>query len=282
MKRFSCMIIALMVILSGCSMFKPRDFSPLTEECPQELNPSQILKILQDRHPSSSNLWNDSKIILSGNRIDGKQYFNGTLLYQEPDKLRLRGSRMITSTLFEFILNGEKAALILNGEKKCFIGKREEFLKYPELTMGLDPAFLPRAFLIQEELIRLLKENRFDKWSEGKKHIIFISKRENGQRQVFMVRKKDLLVREAAIYENNGSLKLRLRFNSYNYFNSEILPEEIDCSFPSSGMNILVKAREYKRPPHFNKKVFDVNSASKKFKSYPLTDLLESSGFSRK
>jgi hypothetical protein len=228
---------------------------------------------LKERHGSYSHLWASGGITLSGEKIKGKKFFQATLLYQAPLYLRLRGSRMITSTLFEFIINGDKIALIWNRERKWFQGTREELGKYPEAFFGMDPLLLPQALLIQQEFIRLLGEGRFDEWRRGEKDYVFVTK--DPERKAFLLRKKDLLVREAALYSQEGKQTLRLRFKRYAFSNGDILPVELEALFPKTGLTARIDIKEYKHPEVFQDAVFDVTPPPG-FERHSLKDLLES------
>jgi len=274
MKLPVSILIGIMILLfSGCALFSPKPFSPLKLDYPGDLSPSNILHVLKERHGSYSHLWASGGITLSGTEIKGKKFFQATLLYQSPLRLRLRGSRMITSTLFEFIINGDKIALIWNREKKWFQGTREELDKHPEATFGMDPLLLPQALLIQQEFIRLLEEGRFEEWRRGEKDYVFVTK--DPERKAFLVRKKDLLVREAALYSKEGGQKLRLRFKRYDFENGDILPVELEAFFPRTGLTARIEIKEYKHPELFQDAVFDMTPPPG-FERRSLKDLLES------
>jgi hypothetical protein len=274
MKLPVCILIASVIFLfSGCALFSPKPFSPLTLDYPGDLFPSDILRVLKERHGSYSHLWANGGITLSGAEIKGKKFFQATLLYQAPLRLRLRGSRMITSTLFEFIIHGDKIALVWNRERKWFQGTREELEKHPEATFGMDPLLLPQALLIQQEFIRLLGEGRFEKWRRGEKDYAFVTK--DPEPRAFLVRKKDLLVREAVLYSKEGRQNLRLRFKRYAFSNGDILPVELEAYFPGTGMTARIEIKEYKHPEIFQDAVFDMTPPPG-FERYSLKDLLES------
>lgn len=273
-KCTSFLLLALVFMAAGCSVFSPQPFSPIEKEYASQLEPPQLLEVLQARQTIHPNLWASGKITLSGEGIEGKKFFHMTLLYQEPDRLRLRGSRMITSTLFEFVINGDQVAVALNRDKQWFEGLRAEMQEYPEATMGLDPILLPMALLIQQEFARRLELDDFQRWGhEGDKYI-FISGDADVSMKAFLVRKKDLLVKEAGFYNLDGRLNLRLSYRRYARFNGEILPEELVVSLPEKNLTARVSIKEYKWPPSFHDRVFDLASPPG-FDQYPLSRLLE-------
>ena len=267
------LIYVVICFFSGCALFSPKSFSPNEKEYPLDLTPLEILRILEERQGVYTHLWANGGITLSSPKVKGRKFFQATLLYQAPQKLRLRGYRMITSTLFEFIINGDNLALVWNRERKLFRGTRKDLEKYPEATFGMDPLYLPQALLIQQEFIRLLRGQRFDKWREGKDDYVFVTK--DGERRAFLLRKKDLLVREAALYSRDGRLSLRLKFRRYAFSNGDILPVELEAFFPKTGLTARVEINEYKHPEAFQDSVFDL-TPPRDFECHPLEEILES------
>ncbi len=260
---------------SGCALISKKSFSPIREAYPTDLSPSEILNLLKERHRTHPTLWASGKIMLRGKPVRGKKFFRATILFQSPDHLRLRGSRMITSTLFEFVTNGERVAVVFNKEREWFEGTRADFEEHPEATMGLNPIVLPRALLIQQEFMRLLEEGRLFRWRKGEGCYVFVGRRDDGRKEAFLLRDRDLLIREAGIYNTDGRLALRLRYRRYARFNGEVFPGEIEVHFPEGEMTAIVRIAEYKRHPVFQPAVFALTPPPG-YKHHPLSSLLES------
>jgi hypothetical protein len=272
--KFPLIFFTAVIFISGCAVFSPKPFSPIQTEYPSGLDPSDIYQLLEERHQMHSNLWARGKITLSGEPIEGKKFFHATLLYQEPDRLRLRGSRMITSTLFEFIINAENMAILFNKDKMWFEGMRSDLHEHPDASLRIDPVILPRALQIHQEFLRLFVENRFDKWRKGGNDYLFLGTGDDDLRVAFILRKRDLLIREAGIYNEDGELALRIHYKRYAVFDHEILPEELEVYIPDTGITTSVKIKEYKHPPVFQEAIF-LLKPPQGFRRYPLSDLIE-------
>lgn len=263
------------VFICGCSLFHERPFSPFQEPLPPDLDPAGIVRLLEKRSQAHDNLWASGKIVLSGKPFKGKTFFNATLLYNQPGDLRLRGSRLVTSTLFEFIINDDRVALALNRDKLWYLGAREELLSNPEITFGMDPLSLPSALQIEQELLYLLKSGEIKSWKKTGDGYIFVSRVRNGVKKAFLLRERDLLVKQAAVYGSAGKQILRLEYEYYDVFGEEILPGKLNAVFPRTDVNAEISIDEYKRPPEFHEKVFSIVPPPG-FETRPLHELLRS------
>jgi hypothetical protein len=267
-------ISVLLLFLNGCALFSRKPFSPIQTNYPPGLSPADISGLLKERHKSVQNLWASGKITLWGKGIKGKKYFQATILYREPDSLRLRGSRMITSTLFEFIVNSGRMAVVWNREKMWFEGVKEEWVEHPELSLGIDPLFLPTGLLIHQELTDLFENKRITRWQQKGKSYLFLSEGTHGSREAFLVGIEDLLIREAALYSKDGLLAIRLKFLRYDSFDGEILPVEMEAVFPQTSITARVQVDAYKFPESFDNAVFSLTPLPG-YDSHPLQDLVE-------
>ncbi|MBN1899852.1 hypothetical protein JW926_00835 [Candidatus Sumerlaeota bacterium] len=265
-------IFAFLFLLNGCSLFHKKPFSPNMTQYPPNLSPQEISRILGERHKILPKLWASGKITIWGKGIKGKKYFHATLLYQEPDSLRLRGSRMITSTLFEFIVNSNRMAVVWNREKMWFHGAKDEWLRYPELSLGIDPLFLPKALLIHQELSALFENKKISRWQKKGKACLFIREGIQDSTEAFLVGADDLLIREAALYNSRGNLVLKIKFLRYDLFDGEILPVELETFFPETSVTAKVRLDAYKFPETFDEAVFSL-APQPDFDSHPLQDL---------
>jgi hypothetical protein len=263
----------LLLFITGCALISSRPFSPLRTDYPAGLDASEIFRVLEGRSVSHERLWAGGEITLRGEPLKGKKFFNATLLYEAPDRLRLRGSRMLTSTLFEYIMSADRVAVLFNHTKEWFGGTQGEFERHPEATLGLNPVELPKALLIQQDFMGRLGGGEFDRRGVSGEDYLFLSTK-GDNRVAFLLRRKDLLVREAAVYRQDGRLLLRLRYRRYGLFLGEILPEELEMYFASSGVMARVHVAEYKFPTRFESAVFSLTPAVG-FKRYPLKRLWE-------
>ncbi len=261
----------ILALSSGCSLFRSRPFSPFKESFPVTLTPDEISRRLVIRHSTHDEIWARGKITVSGPSLNGKSFFNATLLFQEPDKLRIRGSRMITSTLFEFIIAGNEAAVSLNMDKQWYSGMRRELLERPEITLGLDPFLVPQAILIQQFFMAGLRNADFNKWCSDGNYYTFLWT-SSGVTRGLMVRKKDLLVREAGIYGADGRLAARIRYNAYEIFDGEVFPSDMEILLSCTGLKARVEISEYKQRPGFDPRVFSLEPP-RNFTRYPLSAL---------
>jgi len=275
MKKTFFIVLGILLFLAGCSLFAPKPFSPIETEYPDSLDSSEILLLLRKRHNEYSHLWARAKISLSGKGMKGKKFFHATLLFQEPDLLRIRGSRMITSTLFEFILHSGNMALIINKQDKWYEGTKTQWEAHPEASLGIDPTILPTSLLVQQDLIRLIKRNHFKQARRARNYHLFLETKPDMSQMAYLVRTKDLLVKEAALYDPEGQMTVRLRILNYEAANGDVLPSKMEAFFPLTGIKADISVKEYKFPSSFDPRVFEL-VPPKGMQRLPLYELFQS------
>lgn len=94
----ACLVAGLLIALDGCALFTPRDERPLRVATVEELT-----GLLAERHAAMRSLKALFSAKITGGILPIGQRVQGTILYQRPDALRLRGFTPLGGELFEFV-----------------------------------------------------------------------------------------------------------------------------------------------------------------------------------
>jgi hypothetical protein len=305
-KRLACML-SLVLVFSSCAWFRPQPFSPIRSVAPGNLSPKEIYSVLNQRTQPLNALWAHMKIYLSGRNIKGKKFFEATLLYQISDdlssqeeswggKLRIRGYRTITSTLFECLVLPDRVQVYLNKDQELYSGTPQTLLNNPSLFFGINPADIARALEIERTITQVVKETRPESQQNARQeesraqpslaspistriamlpgHYVFIQTRPNNEKQVFVIRKTDLLIDRVARYDSSNHLALEAVYHQYGLFNGHLLPTRVTVHFTKSQVSMTARIMEYKINPPLQPAVFNF-ALPPSVQEYPLEDLFK-------
>jgi hypothetical protein len=305
-KRLICVLL-LGLVLTSCTLLRPKPFGPIPQVARGDLSPAQIYSLLDQRTPPLSSLWAHMKIYLSGQNIKGKKFFEATLLYQISDeparqenswagKLRLRGYRTITSTLFECLALPDRIQVYLNKDRELYSGTPQTLRTHPALFFGINPTDIARALEIERTITHVVQEiHPESKSSAGKEqrgtlispsspistriatlpgHYVFIRTRHDNTKQVFVMRKTDLLIDRIALYDSHKRLALEVTYHQYDLFDGHLLPIKMTVQFIESQVTMTAKVIQYKVNTPFQPAVFRF-ALPASVREYPLEALLK-------
>ena len=282
-------VLLLGFALTSCTLLRPKPFGPIPQVARGDLSPAQIYSLLDQRTPPLSSLWAHMKIYLSGQNIKGKKFFEATLLYQLSDepatqenswagKLRLRGYRTITSTLFECLALPDRIQVYLNKDRELYSGTPQTLRTHPALFFGINPTDIARALEIERTITHVVQETHPESEGSTRKehsgtltsrrapiatriatlpgHYVFIRTRHDHAKQVFVMRKTDLLIDRVALYDSNKRLTLDITYDQYDLFDGHLLPTKMTVRFIQSQATMTARVLKYKINPPLQPAVF--------------------------
>lgn len=274
---------AAMIFMTGCALpqrfgiIKER-YGPFPEELTSPLPPEAMFRVLTERAPEVQNLWAEMKVKIRGKSKKESGYFQATLLYSPPAMARLRGSRTITSTLFELLVVNDRLFFHLKPEKKLYAGNVSEWQNSPLLLPNIDLRDI--AYLLQPlQILRSSLQADNYHFDDIDKDFYFITiaklphSREFSGRLQLLVRKKDLLIQRIRVYSPEQELKVLVNYEQYAVFgNGTVLPTNVAISLYAEKSKITLRNIKYKINSQFDKRVF-LPPAYKGIKVFPLKEL---------
>ena len=121
--------VLLTVTLAGCGLFTTRDDVPLRQATLQELT-----DLLAERQAAVHSMKGMFSAKLTGGILPIGQRVEGTVFYQRPDAIRLRGFTAFGGELFEFVQADDAYRLRLPTMGREFNGRRSEPEKMGKLA----------------------------------------------------------------------------------------------------------------------------------------------------
>lgn len=263
MQRFLLLIVVCFALLlsAGCRRRADIFRSPYPQEALEagELavhNETELLAALSSRTRFHDELWVRSQVSVRRDSERGRDHFTALVLYQAPDKVRLRGSRSPIGNIFDALIVGDRAWLYFNREGRRFDGTLEELAEKSGAIGGLSPRELVSAIFVLQELNAWLQsEARLATFDRGS-HLLVAARHPHNRLQLFwLVRKQDALVEEVLIRTPEGREILRLKYDEYTLELNprtevyEVFPRRFMLRIPLEGVQVELDAKEYKLHP---------------------------------
>jgi len=117
------------MIFSGCALFSPADTVPL-----QEATAEQLTALLQEQAEEVRTIKGLFSAKITGGILPIGQRVQGTVFYQRPDAIRLRGFSAVGSEIFEFVQIENQFKLRLPTMGKEVTGRPSEADQLGQLT----------------------------------------------------------------------------------------------------------------------------------------------------
>jgi len=199
---FSLMAIAL-VILSGCSMFTPREEVQLKQATAKELT-----ALLTQREAAIQTMKGLFSAKVRGGIIPIASRVEGALYYRRPNAMRLRGFTAVGSELFEFVQTNNYFRLrlptmgrVLSGDPSDMseMGKLARPFQLSVWAMG---GVLGTGTIAKDETVVLVEEGdhyRFEISGPSLNGTQFMRRRLWFERQTFLVVREDRLMESGAV-----------------------------------------------------------------------------------
>ncbi|MGF1573260.1 MAG: DUF4292 domain-containing protein [Sumerlaeia bacterium] len=254
--------ICLLTLSLGCGK-KNRFESPFVDIPKQDsvLNFQDFKRITIARSPERELFWARSSVKLTQVFPEKqKNRFDTTLIYGQPDRMRVRGTHFLLGTLFELILDGDNAFVYITDDKRLFEGSLQELQE----TGGALGSFTPKDLIGAVRVYHRLQEF-FDspstkgKWAttQAKEHLYLIL-REPNRTLVWKIRKTDGLVQELLVSNPGRNNQLMLQVLYWKYEtpeNAEPYPTKLDIIIPEQEITLEFDVNEIKLNPNLKPEV---------------------------
>lgn len=245
----------LCTALPGCRTTKPRTADSFPgpyqreENLLREATLDELYDLLGYRTPEHPLLWSRGTVRIRQQGVKGTMWFDATLIYRDPDAVRLRGSRVGLGTLFEVIVSGDNAWVHLNRDKELYGGTLEELRREGGLLGSFTLRDMIAAVLVNHDLRERLAVPRRWRVSRDAEEMRLVLVREDGGRITWHVRRLDGLVREIVLRDRWNREELRVTYRGYQLVEGEPLPSKLMLSMWEGEVTVEIDLAEYKLRP---------------------------------
>lgn len=242
------------MFFTGCSYFQQSSLSPTFDK-------NQLLNTFKEREVEVNTLWSNAKIVIKGKALKGKTFFESTIIYKNPDTLRIRGYRSIAGTLFDGIIVNDIFLISSIKENRVYSGTLNSESPNIPSYLKIHPKNIINSILINNLLSQdAQREDFFNtiKSSFGNKYYV-IEEKNSDSKITYYINKKDMLPKKVILEEATpNQSKITITYKKYTSFENKLFPSEFSISSKSPKMNINVKIMDMKiNPPKLSDKVFE-------------------------
>ncbi|MBI1289808.1 hypothetical protein GC173_01000 [bacterium] len=180
-------------------------------------------------------------------------------LYQEPDRIRLRGSRL-DITLFDLLLRDGKAHLYIRDEGARYDGTMADLSRASRVIGGLSPRELVASLQVLSELRRVLESSEPVVVSDEGTNLLVVARVGIERAQGFwLVRKSDGLVREFLLRDRFGNEQIRVSYLSYKLEGDgrQPMPSNLTLQLLPEDSTFKINVNEYRLEPALRPQQFE-------------------------
>lgn len=248
---------AAVLLAMGCRHAAPRVFTTPYEELGQFYPETieHLTQVLTERHAPWETMRTESSITLDLGD-EGRKRFDANLLVAFPDKARLRGSRAALGTLFEVISSREQLHVYFNRDGVLFSGRRSDLDESAGFLRLVGPDEILRALLAERDLADQMRRPGTWKVRDRGAHWLIASDRDDGQWQIWVVRKVDFLVEETLLGKGSGPAEARIRYWKYEIVDGEPVPTYIEIQLANPRVSVRIEVSTVEVNPPLRDEVF--------------------------
>jgi hypothetical protein len=208
---------------------------------------------------------------------EGGGFVSLNAIYQEPDRLRLRGSRL-DITLFDLVVDGESASLYDRDAGARFDGTVGELALLSGPVAAMPPRELVAALAVLPLLRRLAEGPEPFVVSDRGGYLLAASPVPGvaGGNGIWLIRKEDGLVREFLLRGADGREELRVQYKSWGRFGpgQQPMPTRLKVIAPGAEATLDLDISSYRLDPGLQPRQFEPQRARR---VVPMAALLDGS-----
>lgn len=261
LQRLAVLLLILVGVLATTSACRGRQTTPDGFRSPfqrggddalREASLEELHALLAYRTPEHPLTWVRGRVSLREPDQRGTAWFDGLLIYREPDAVRLRGSRVGIGTLFEVIVADEQAWVHLRRERELFGGSLDELREEGGILGALSLSDMMAAILVNHDLRQRLDEEREWRLLEDGREFILSTEIERGRRIYYRIRLSDGLVRELAVRDPMGRMEAHVTYEGFDMHEGALLPTAMTIDLMGGALEVRFTAHEYKLHPEID------------------------------
>lgn len=256
-------LLVLVLLIGACSGRKPDFQSPYGSKpiAPRLETQADLTALLRERASSHEKFWARGDLVITSEGKRGKDLVTVLLLYREPSDFRLRGSRAPIGTVFDLLLDDERALLHFTREDMGFFGTPMELREKLAMAGSLMPSDLLAALLAQQGLLEALEHAPQVGFLSKKESLLVAVRDPAGRQHLWNVRRSDGLIDEYMLRGPAGNTLIVATFDEYRMEpvrgREEPLPWRFRLKVPDAGATVAVNMDGYKIDPPLPAKAFE-------------------------
>ncbi|MCC2642128.1 MAG: hypothetical protein K0S45_2541 [Nitrospira sp.] len=223
---------------AGCGLFTTREAGPLMQATAE-----QLTALLQEQAGEVRTIKGLFSAKITGGILPIGQRVQGTVFYQRPDAIRLRGFTAVGSELFEFVQVEDRFKLRLPTMGREVIGRPSEANRLGQLTRPFRLSVWAMGGIIGTEAVG--PEDQVQLTEEGDRYRLDVIARaeENGiapmvTRRIWFDRRNLLVVQEERL-SSEGKIEATMQFDDYRAVGPSESNPALNIQEPSTGRRIM-------------------------------------------
>ena len=202
------------VILPGCALFGPSNSASL-----KQATTEQLTALLQEQAVEVRTIKGLFTAKITGGILPIGQRVQGTVFYQRPDSIRLRGFTAVGSELFEFVQVEDHFKLRLPTMNREVVGRPSEPDRLGNLTRPFQLSVWAMSGIIGTQAVRPAEEVRLSEDGDRYRLDVLAADHINGTgpmltRRIWFDRHNLLVVKEERI-SPRGDVEATMQFDDY-------------------------------------------------------------------
>ena len=206
--------VLFLFFLGACApkLIKPTIYREATLE--------ELIELIQRRENRVKTIKASLRIGFRDLEKKSSQHCLGVLIFEKPDRFRIKGYPQMGPTLFEIVSDGESLWVYIPKEGKVYLAqdKEKETSKSYFNLQDLKAAFLASEMINRADISKFLEKKE-------QNYIIYLVKKRLLEK--VWIERSNFLVTKIERFDESGSLALEVSFDEYQKVNDIDFPKEM-------------------------------------------------------
>lgn len=218
--RALCFGAVIFGVLPGCALFGPSETMPL-----KQATAEQLTALLQEQAEEVRTIKGLFSAKITGGILPIGQRVQGTVFYQRPNAIRLRGFTAVGSELFEFVQIEDQFKLRLPTMGREVVGRPSEPDRLGQLTRPFQLSVWAMSGIIGTQVVGPQEQVRLTEDGDRYRLDVLTASGSNGAvpmvtRRIWFDRRNLLVVKEERV-SPGGEVEATMQFDDYRAVGSE-------------------------------------------------------------
>ncbi len=224
--------------LPGCALFGPTDTTPL-----KQATAEQLIALLQEQAEEVRTIKGLFSAKMTGGFLPIGQRVQGTVFFQRPDAIRLRGFTAVGSELFEFVQIDDQFKLRLPTMGREVVGRPSEADRLGQLTRPFQLSVWAMSGIIGTQAVGPQEQVRLTEDGDRYRLEVLTGAGENGTapvvtRRIWFDRRNLLVVQEERV-SPAGEVEATMQFDDYRAVGASDATQASNTQEPATDKRIM-------------------------------------------